>query len=71
MPHRPCTPSAQSEAARRLTAYVLGLIGIRGAVIARADSGRPYVKDQPHVSVSWSHDGPWVAAIAAMEGGIH
>jgi 4'-phosphopantetheinyl transferase EntD len=63
-------PAEQSEAARRAAAYLLTLIGIENAAIARAESGRPYVKCQPHVSVSWSHDGEWVAAIAAVEGRI-
>jgi 4'-phosphopantetheinyl transferase EntD len=63
-------PAEQSEAGMRAAAYLLRLIGIENAAIARADSGRPYVKSQPSVSVSWSHDGEWVAAIAAVEGGI-
>jgi phosphopantetheinyl transferase (holo-ACP synthase) len=63
-------PAEQSEAGRRAGAYLLRLIGFENAAIARADSGRPYVKSQPHISVSWSHDGEWVAAIAAVEGGI-
>jgi len=28
------------------------------------------VKAQPNVSVSWSHDGEWVGAVAAVEGGV-
>ena len=63
-------PDAQSEAGRRAAAYLLRLMGIGNAAIARAASGRPYVKAQPRVSVSWSHDGEWVAAIAAVEGGV-
>jgi 4'-phosphopantetheinyl transferase EntD len=64
------SPAAQSEAGKRAAVYLLTLIGIENATIARSDSGRPYVKSQPHVSVSWSHDGEWVAAIAAVERGI-
>jgi 4'-phosphopantetheinyl transferase EntD len=63
-------PARQSEAGRRAAAYLLRLIGIENAAIARAEAGRPYVKAQPRVSVSWSHDGDWVAAIVAVEGGI-
>lgn len=63
-------PTEQSEAGRRAAAYLLRLIGIENAAIARADSGRPYVETEPHACVSWSHDGEWVAAIAAVEGGI-
>lgn len=63
-------PVEQSEAGRRTAAYLLRLIGIESGVIARGAGGRPFVKSQPHVSVSWSHDGEWVAAIAAVGGGI-
>ena len=63
-------PAGESEAGRRAAEYVLRLIGIENAVIARADGGRPYVKAHPRVSVSWSHDGEWVAAIAADEGEV-
>jgi len=63
-------PAEQSEAGMRAAAYLLKLIGIGSAEIARAESGRPYVRAQPHVSVSWSHDDDWVAAIAAIERGI-
>ena len=64
------SPAEQSEAGRRAAAYLLKLVGIENATIVHADGGRPFVKAQPHVSVSWSHDGEWVAAIAAVEGGI-
>jgi phosphopantetheinyl transferase len=63
-------PDGQSEAGRRAAAYLLRLIGIENAAIARAETGRPYLKAQPRVSVSWSHDGEWVAAIVAVKGGI-
>jgi phosphopantetheinyl transferase (holo-ACP synthase) len=63
-------PAGQSEAGKRAAAYLLRLIGIENAAIARAGGGRPYVKAQPNVSVSWSHDGEWVAAVAAVEGGV-
>jgi phosphopantetheinyl transferase len=63
-------PTEQSEAGRRAAAYLLRLIGIENAAIARADRGRPYVEAEPLACVSWSHDGEWVAAIAAVEGGI-
>ena len=64
------TPAAHSAAARALTSYLLRRIGIAGARIVRGESGRPYVVEQPSVSVSWSHDGDWVAAMVAVQGGI-
>jgi phosphopantetheinyl transferase len=70
-PHgREVTPAAHSAAARALTGYLLKRIGIASAEIARGESGRPYVVRRPDVFVSWSHDGDWVAAMVAVQGGI-
>jgi len=63
-------PAEQSKAGKRAAVYLLSLIGIENAAIARGDSGRPYVEAEARACVSWSHDGEWVAAIAAVEGGI-
>ena len=66
---RAATSTEHSVAARELTAYLLKRIGVARAEITRTEGGRPYLADQPNVSVSWSHDGDWVAAIVAIQGG--
>jgi phosphopantetheinyl transferase (holo-ACP synthase) len=68
--NRDIRPTEQSDAGKRVAVYLLELIGIGNAVIARSDGGRPYVAGRPDVSVCWSHDGEWVAAIAAVQEGM-
>jgi 4'-phosphopantetheinyl transferase len=63
------TPAVSSAEARTLLADLVSSVmpSIAEIEIVRTSSGAPEIAGAPHVRVSLSHDGPWVAAAVAVD----